>query len=191
MAKGKYEKWLETDNLILLEAWARDGLTQEQIAKNMGISLSTFKEWRNKHPAISAALKKGKELADYIMENALYKRGTGYTVTLRKPMKVREIEYDNGKKVKEKEEIVYAEEEVHIPPDTTAQIFWLKNRKPEVWRDRREAPPSNEDAEDDGFLEALKEQVPDTFKDAAIVEIISEKELEDKTDEGKEPQFGS
>lgn len=187
MAKGKYEKWLEADNLILLEAWARDGLTQEQIARNMGISLSTFKEWRNKHPAISAALKKGKELADYIMENALYRRGTGYTVKLRKPMKVREIEYDNGKKVKEKEEIVYAEEEVHIPPDTTAQIFWLKNRKPEVWRDKRDVQPtSGEDAEDDGFIDALKEQAPEIFKNTGIVETISEKELEKNADEEKE-----
>ena len=75
MAKGKYETWQEDDNITLLGAWARDGLTQAQIAKNMGIALSTLKEWIKKYPAISAALKKGKELADYEMENALYKKG--------------------------------------------------------------------------------------------------------------------
>lgn len=69
MAKGKYETWQEDDNITLLGAWARDGLTQAQIAKNMGIALSTLKEWIKKYPAISAALKKGKELADYEMEN--------------------------------------------------------------------------------------------------------------------------
>lgn len=62
MAKGKYETWQEDDNITLLGAWARDGLTQAQIAKNMGIALSTLKEWIKKYPAISAALKKGKSL---------------------------------------------------------------------------------------------------------------------------------
>ena len=123
MAKGKYEMWQEDDNITLLGAWARDGLTQAQIAKNMGIALSTLKEWIKKYPAISAALKKGKELADYEMENALYKKGTGYTVTLRKPIKLKEVEYDNnGKKISEKEKIEYAEVEEYIPPDVTAQI---------------------------------------------------------------------
>ena len=46
VAKGKYQKWLEPENLILLEGWARDGLTDEQIAHNMGIAYSTFKEWK-------------------------------------------------------------------------------------------------------------------------------------------------
>ena len=59
MAKGKYEKWLEPDGLLLLEGWARSGLTDEQIAKNMGISRSTLNDWKNKYPDISDTLKKG------------------------------------------------------------------------------------------------------------------------------------
>lgn len=185
MAKGKYEKWMEADNITLLEAWARDGLTQAQIAKNMGISLSTLKEWLKKYPAISAALKKGKELADYEMENALYKKGIGYTVTLKKPIKVKETEYDNGKKIKETEKIEYAEVEEYIPPDVTAQIFWLKNRKPETWRDRREAPPPEEEYEDDGFITALKQTAAEVFNDDGAVETMSDTEREAADEAGK------
>lgn len=81
MAKGKYEKWLEPDSLILLEGWARDGLTDEQIAHNMGVAYSTLKDWKNKYSAISAALKKGKEVVDFEVENALYQAALSGNVT--------------------------------------------------------------------------------------------------------------
>lgn len=71
MAKGKYLRWLEPDGLTLLEGWARDGLVDEQIAKNAGISPATLYEWKNRFPEISEALKKGKEVVDYEVENAL------------------------------------------------------------------------------------------------------------------------
>ena len=178
MAKGKYEKWLEEDSLALLGAWARAGLTQEQIAKNMVISLSTFKEWLKKYPAISAAIKIGKEQADYVMENALYKKGTGYTVRVKKPFKLKTVEYnEDGRKVKEREKIEYAEYDEYFPPDVTAQIFWLKNRKPDEWRDRREAPPVEEQYEDDGFITALTATAEQVFENAGV-EVISDKERE-------------
>lgn len=81
MAKGKYEKWLEPDSLILLEGWARDGLTDEQIAHNMGVAYSTLKDWKNKYSAISAALKKGKDVVDFEVENALYQAAISGNVT--------------------------------------------------------------------------------------------------------------
>lgn len=99
MAKGKYEKWLKKENLLLLEGWARDGLIDEQIAKNMGVSYSTLKDWKNKYSAILAALKKGKEVVDYEVENALLSSA--------------------------------------LEGNTTAQIFWLKNRRPDKWRDKQ------------------------------------------------------
>lgn len=74
MAKGKYQKWLEPDGLLLLQAWARDGLTDEQIAHNMGIRRSTLADWKNKFSDISDALKKGKEIVDVEVENALRKQ---------------------------------------------------------------------------------------------------------------------
>ena len=138
MATGKYQKWLEPDNLILLEAWARDGLTKEQIAHNMGISRETLNVWGKKYPCISDSIKKGKEVVDVIVENALYERALGGIHEVKKNFKVKRSYYDeNGRKC-EKEELVTGTDEIYIPGDTTAQIFWLKNRKPEEWRDKRE-----------------------------------------------------
>ena len=77
MAKGKYQRWLEPDGLTLLEGWARDGLTDEQIAHNMGISTATLYDWKNKFQDISEALKKGKEVVDIQVKNALLKRALG------------------------------------------------------------------------------------------------------------------
>ena len=102
VAKGKYQRWLEPDGLLLLEGWARDGLTDEQLAEKIGITATTLYDWKNKFPEISEALKKGKEVVDYEVENALLNKALG--------------------------------------GDTTAQIFWLKNRRPDKWRDKPEMP---------------------------------------------------
>ena len=164
-AKGKYQEWLEPEKLILIEGWARDGLTDEQIAHNMGIAPSTLYEWKKQYSEISEALKKGKEIVDRLVENALLKKATGEIRTIRKPIKVKEVLYENGKRISEKEHIEYADEEIYIPPDTTAQIFWLKNRKPEEWRDKRQVEEKVE-IESDGFLEALKSDTKSTFEKA-------------------------
>ena len=121
MAKGKYYKWLEPDNLTLLEAWARNGLTDEQIAEKMGISCSTLYDWKNKYSDISESLKRGKEVVDVLVENALFKRALGY--------EYKEVTKEDGVTTK----VVTK----HMAPDTTAQIFWLKNRRPDLWRDRK------------------------------------------------------
>lgn len=141
----KIEEWLEPDKLILLEAWTRNGLTEEQIAKNIGICVKTLYNWKNSSLPILQALKKGKEVVDIEVENALYKKALGYNVPIKKAFKVKETLYENGKKIKEIEKIEYAEEEMHIPADTTAQIFWLKNRKKKDWRDKVEYETNNDD----------------------------------------------
>ncbi len=66
MAKGKYHEWLEPDGLLLLQGWARDGLTDEQIAHNIGINRHTLKEWKKVFPAINTALKKTREIVDRV-----------------------------------------------------------------------------------------------------------------------------
>lgn len=81
MAKGKYQKWLEPDGLILLEGWARNGLTEEQIAHNMGISRSTLNEWKKAHPVIADTLKRTKDVVDLEVENALYQAAMSGNVT--------------------------------------------------------------------------------------------------------------
>lgn len=124
MAKGKYREWLESEGLLKIEGWARDGLVEEQIAKNMGISVSTINEWKNRFPEIKEALKKGKEVVDREVENALLKRALGY-------------EYEEITEKYEMGELTETKvTKKQVVPDTTAQIFWLKNRKPREWRDK-------------------------------------------------------
>lgn len=169
MAKGKYEKWLKAENLLLLEGWARDGLTDEQIAKNIGITVSTYYEWKKKYPEISESLKKGKEVVDYEVENALLQKALGMTKVIQKPFKLKEVKYENGKRISEKERIEYAEEEVFIPPDTTAQIFWLKNRRPDKWHDKpRDEADTTALDKLDNILNEIKEDAIRSTKDNAV-----------------------
>ena len=131
MAKGKYQQWIEPEGLLKIEGWARDGLVDEQIAYNMGISRSTLGEWKKKYPVISDTLKKEKEIVDREVENALLKRALGYKYD----ETTREIceNAETGETEMRTTKIVTKE----VVPDTTAQIFWLKNRKREQWSDRQ------------------------------------------------------
>ena len=119
---AKYTEWLTEEGLIQIEGWARDGLIDEQIAQNMGISYSTFKDWKKKFSDFSAVLKRGKEVVDRQVENALLKTAIGY--------------------VYEEETVTNAGDVVVVKkyskPNTTAQIFWLKNRKRGQWTDKSE-----------------------------------------------------
>ena len=149
MAKGKYEYWLTPEGLLKLEGWARDGLTDEQIAKNAGVSVSTLNNWKNRYVEILESLKRGKEIVDRQVENALLKRALGY-------------EYEE---VKEKfEGNILTERTVtkkEVVPDVTAQIFWLKNRKREAWADRQNIelsqPIDDSIKEMEAYFEQLEE----------------------------------
>ena len=130
MAKGKYREWLQGDNLILLQGWARDGLSDEQIAHNMGINVATLYRWKNDHSEICEALKKSKEVVDKEVENALYKSALGYDY---------EEITEERRFIKEKNDyelVVTKKIKRHQPPNTAAIIFWLKNRKRDVWKDK-------------------------------------------------------
>lgn len=130
----------QPEKLALIEGWVRDGVIEKDIAKFLGCSYSTLREWKKISSALSAALKKNRECADYYVENSLFRKACGHKETVQKPIKLKRVEYDSetGKRICEYEEIVYAYEEVYIPPDTLADIFWLKNRKPEQWKDKVE-----------------------------------------------------
>ncbi len=153
MANPKYERWLTEEGLVQIEGWARDGLTEEQIASKMGVSRATLNNWKKNFLDILDTLKKGKEYADRTVERSLYERAIGYTTCVKKPIKVREIKYNRSGKRVETEKVIYAEEEIHIPGDVTAQIFWLKNRKPEQWREKAD----NMTHVSNGVLESLLE----------------------------------
>ena len=153
MAKGKYQDWLTDDGLLLIEGWARDGLTDEQIALNkIGVAYSTFRDWLAKYPALSAALKNGKAPVDTKVENALLNSATGYFVTVKKPKVLKTRRQLANKGMIEEEHIEYVEEEVYIPPNTTAQIFWLKNRKPDKWRERRDEKENTAERQEPALL---------------------------------------
>lgn len=122
MAKGKYQRWLEPDGLILLHGWKRDGLTDEQIAMKMGINVSTLYRWKDDHSEICEALKSGAEVADFQVENALYKAA--------------------------------------LDGNTTAMIFWLKNRMPRKWRDK---PADEAEADQLQKLRELLGGIPSAF----------------------------
>lgn len=128
--KGKFDEWLTPDGLTMLEGLARDGLTDELICKKIGIGARTFYEWMERFPQMAQAIKKGKAPVDIQVENALLKKALGY-------------EYEET--ITEVEELAGGHQKKHIrkvlkhcPPDTTAQIFWLKNRRPDRWRDKVE-----------------------------------------------------
>jgi DNA-binding XRE family transcriptional regulator len=126
MAKGKYQEWLTKEGLLRLQGWARDGLTDEQIATNIGINVATLYRWENEFCDIRNALKEGKDVVDRQVENALLKSALGYM-------------YDEVTEERRDDELVVTKV-VHkeVQPNTTAQIFWLKNRKRAEWRDRVE-----------------------------------------------------
>ncbi|GAA0861732.1 transposase [Paraclostridium tenue] len=126
MAKSKYFTHVEP-KLTLIEGWARDGLTDEQIAEKIGIHISTLYDYKKKYSEFSESLKRGKEIVDYEVENALLKRALGYEYD--------EVIYENGKETKRVTK--------QVAPDTTAQIFWLKNRRPDKWRDKQVVESNN------------------------------------------------
>jgi hypothetical protein len=143
MAKGKYQEWLTEEGLLQLESWARDGLTDEQIASNMGIGYSTLQTWKSKYQDIQDTLKRGKEVVDIQVENALLKRALGYSYDEVTRERVLDYDQSTGQVVGSHMEITKTVKK-EVQGDTTAQIFWLKNRRPEQWRDKRDVSVEGE-----------------------------------------------
>ena len=143
--KGLFEEWLTEDALKRVEGWARDGLTDQQIFHNMGIGCRTFYEWQEKFPQFAQAIKKGKAPVDFEVENALLKRALGYDIEEiitdieEIPIKVKGKDGEAETGIKTKKHIRKVKR--HVPADVTAQIFWLKNRRPGRWRDKIETAP--------------------------------------------------
>ena len=133
IAKSKWEQVKE--KLQNVETWASMGLSDVQIAFNLGISKDTFYRYKKDHTDFSDSLKRGKVVADTKVENSLYKKATGYSTTEQMAIKVKEESYTTeGKKiVNEKVEVVEVIKE--IQPDVAAIKFWLVNRTSDRWTD--------------------------------------------------------
>ena len=110
--------------------FARQGLTNKDIANNLGVSEGYFYEYLKKYPEFYEAIQKGKEEAIALVEDALFKRATGYNI---EEEKIYISKTKDGKETVRKEKI-----KKHVAPDTTAMIFYLKNRAPEKWNDKRQ-----------------------------------------------------
>ncbi|MGL5681680.1 MAG: hypothetical protein ACRDDZ_01330 [Marinifilaceae bacterium] len=138
MAKGKRsgrpsrykpEYCEQAEKLCLL------GATNERLADFFGVTVSTISMWITTHIEFSDALKEGRECADMKVAKSLFQRAIGYEITetheINKPVKI-----DDG----EFETVTIETKRVtkQVAPDVTAQIFWLKNRRPDLWRDRKE-----------------------------------------------------
>ncbi len=120
---SKYETHV-APRLEEIKDWCRNGATDEEIAKRLGISRDSFYQYKKEFSDFSDTLKETKEIVDAQVENALLKRALGY--------EYKEV----TKKVVDGELKVTKVITKHVVPDTTAQIFWLKNRRPDKWREK-------------------------------------------------------
>lgn len=149
MAKAKYAGWITEDGLTAIRGWARDGMVDEEIAKKMGISSSTFYAWQKEHPEIKQALTEGKGPVDTAVEDRLLDMCMGFMVQEKKIFKLRTERYDeNGRKITE-ERLEEREESRYIAPSVEAQKFWLAHRKKAEWGDKPQelTPGGSADAE--------------------------------------------
>ena len=115
--------WSAEEGLTLISAWARQGLSENELARRMGVRAATLARWRLKSPAMDAALLRGRAWADAAVEQSLLKKALGFTVT-----EVCEEESSAGIKTKTCEK--------YIPPDLSAQLAWLRLRCPERWGEK-------------------------------------------------------
>ncbi len=158
---AKYEEWLTEEGLLKIEGWARDGATDEILAEFMGISRSTLSEWKKKFPKISDTLKKGKDIVDRQVENALLKNALGYEY---EEVNTFITQDENGNTQKKIQKV-----KRYQRPDTTAQIFWLKNRKPTDWREKQNIEFNTDVAESEKTIEKILEEFENEQKKAKSV----------------------
>lgn len=182
--KSLADEWLTDDALLLVNCWARDGIYMQEIANRIGISSATLSQWRNKYPLFDEALRTGKEIVDYKVENALLKAALGFTT---KEIKVtigrRQI---NGQWVDVTKETTTKE----VAPNVTAALAWLNNRKPEKWKRNRDLFFNEEDT--DANLKVTIVRGPQ--KDAGDTEDNTNKEImieKVKNDSGQSGDSGN
>lgn len=169
---AKVKEWLKKKNLEQLTVWAKNkDYNISDIASLMGISVSTFYEWKKNNPEIEAAFEEGRRVLDEKVENSFFDMCVGFTKTVKKVFKLRRKEYnENGKVIAEYEELVDREEEEYIPPSVAAQKFYLCNRMPDRYRPETAVllPGKEDDEKKTGVVELPT--VHEEIIDAEIVE---------------------
>ena len=144
IATGKYRDWITEDGIDTIRGWARDGFSDTQIAKNIGVSRQQFYEWQKRFPDILDALKKGRKPVAVQLEDALYKAGLGYDYE----ETIEEIYEEEGVKRKHIRRI-----KKHAQPNVIALIFALKNLKKHKFKDK---PVEEIERADDILIETLR-----------------------------------
>lgn len=141
--ESEVDYWLSEDGLLLLQCWSRDGIKKQDMAYKMGISFPLFSKWQRTYPEIKEALKAGKEVVDYKVENALLKSALGF--------KTKEITVTIGRRQINGEwvDITKETKEKEIAPNVTACLAWLNNRKPDIWKRNRDKDIEINDEESD------------------------------------------
>lgn len=138
MPKAKYETHI-APRLDYIKSMCRDGLTEVEMCKRLGVGVSSFNRYKNDYKELWEALKDGKEIADYAVENSLYKRALGYdAIEITRQWKKVLTTKEDGTVIVENKLIVTKEVTKHIAPEVAAIIFWLKNRKADKWRDKHD-----------------------------------------------------
>ena len=125
------------------------GYTDKQLADFFGVNERTINRWKSDYPEFCQSIKKGKEFADIDVVESLYKRATGFDY---EEVELKVVDGKTSKKIIKKK----------VAPDSTAIIFWLKNRQPKSWRDKQEIDHQSSDgsmspqAKEDAILDAIK-----------------------------------
>lgn len=135
--QGKFETHVRPriEDIVM---WARNNVTEEEMAKNLHVSQNTFRKYKREHEILRKALSIGRSTADAMVENALHKKATGYYVKSEKPIKVKEVYFDEKGRKCEKEKIEVTLVDEYIEPDVGAQKYYLNNRLPELWKNKIE-----------------------------------------------------
>ncbi|MDR3363908.1 MAG: hypothetical protein LBS91_03015 [Clostridiales Family XIII bacterium] len=116
-----------------IAAWIRLGATDREVARRLGISDTTLRRYRKKHPELEELAREAKRPADELVIGALFKLATGYTVDCEKPLKVATEHIEGGKKIV-REEVIVATYKEYIKPEVPAITFWLNNRMPDIFK---------------------------------------------------------
>lgn len=169
------DEWLEDDKLMLLEAWARDGYTYVDIADRIGIAPSTLRKWRTQYEEIDKALKTGREIIDYKVENALLKAALGYTS--------KEVKVVIGKQVKDGQVFQITKETTYreVAPNVTACAMWLNNRLPDKWKRNRDKEVNLDDEDSNITISIVRGPKNDNEEDSTNKEISISAKNQDNT----------
>ena len=148
VAKGVYQEWTQGEGLERVRQWVANGMEDKWIADQIGIGRTTIYAWRKSYPDFEDAFKSGRtvwfetSLSD--VENAAYKLATGYSYK-ETTQELREIEG-------EMKLVVTKVVTKHQAPNPVSNMYWLQNRAPEKWKDRRNMQPADDESGETGVV---------------------------------------